>query len=661
MLSNTPSPASGTKETWTLTYNITQADIDAGLSFAVDAPTSGHHGNASVDNLIISQTTVNNAGSVTEIADGVIGENTDILSDSGTLDFGDVDLSDSHTVSVSSNGTGYLGAMNAVVSDAATGDGAGELTWTYAVADSAVDYLAAGEILTQSYDVTVDDGAGGSVTETVTVTLLGSNDAVDDSFSGDEDTQISGNVLTDDGIDTDVDGDTLAVTAETVTSANGGTVVITSDGAFTYDPVANFFGSDSFSYTVTDGNGGSDTATVTVNVADVPDSSSVTTQALFIGNYGGGATGAVVITSFVDSNGDGMPDTPLDPDSNTTLAADANNDYGSAYGDLDGDGDIDLVVASHNQVTMYFNEGDTNGDGSPEFYSLVLSSPDVYSGTNDVAVADFDGNGIDDVIVSGYSGASRVFFGQGDVNNDGTITRSDYATPISLTNAAGYNYGITTADLNGDGNQDIIKANWSSGPIEIHYGDGAGGFSHDIIEDAYDEYTLGVDVGDVNGDGRNDILAARWSNQNDIVYYNQGDTDGDGSDEFIGQVVHSGGYNLEGELFDLDDDGDLDIVFSSYSDATPVVLVNDGVGGFTEIAMPSAGASASGSYGIGVGDIDNDGDIDIIQTNTNGVHDVFLNQGGTDGALWFTNTTLTSTPSSWDATFINLTDDFVFV
>jgi hypothetical protein len=95
-------------------------------------------------------------------------------------------------------------------------------------------------------------------TGTANITVNAVNDgpvAADDTFAGDEDTPISGNVLADNGlgVDTDIDGDSLSVVAEVITTANGGTVTLLSDGSFTYDPAENYSGPDGFSYIVTDG------------------------------------------------------------------------------------------------------------------------------------------------------------------------------------------------------------------------------------------------------------------------------------------------------------------------------------------------------------------------------------------------------------------------
>jgi CshA-type fibril repeat protein len=69
--------------------------------------------------------------------------------------------------------------------------------------------------------------------------------------------------------DTDLDGDTLSVQA--VTQPENGTVVINPDGTVTYTPNPDYNGEDSFTYTLVDGNGGTDTATVNINVTPVND------------------------------------------------------------------------------------------------------------------------------------------------------------------------------------------------------------------------------------------------------------------------------------------------------------------------------------------------------------------------------------------------------
>jgi len=122
---------------------------------------------------------------------------------------------------------------------------------------------------TDSFEYTITDGNGGFDTAIVTVTIGGTNDApvaVDDAASTDEDTPVVIAVL---GNDSDPDNDPLTIT-ETTTPENG-SVVINEDGTITYTPNPDFNGTDSFEYTITDGNGGFDTAIVTVTIGGTND------------------------------------------------------------------------------------------------------------------------------------------------------------------------------------------------------------------------------------------------------------------------------------------------------------------------------------------------------------------------------------------------------
>ncbi|MBN2270186.1 MAG: tandem-95 repeat protein [Sedimentisphaerales bacterium] len=120
---------------------------------------------------------------------------------------------------------------------------------------------------TFSYTLT-DSTAGDERSATVTVTVNPVNDdpvAADDTAATDEDTPVTIDVL---GNDTDVDGDPLSVISVTQ-PANGSVVNNGSDVSYT--PNADFFGSDSFTYTAGDGNGGSALATVNVTVNPIND------------------------------------------------------------------------------------------------------------------------------------------------------------------------------------------------------------------------------------------------------------------------------------------------------------------------------------------------------------------------------------------------------
>jgi VCBS repeat-containing protein len=125
----------------------------------------------------------------------------------------------------------------------------------------------------------VSDGNGGTAQASVTITIYALNDTpipVSDSYSVDENSSIDVSLSL--GLianDTDLDGDTLTVDTTPVVDVSNGTLVLSSDGTFTYTPYTNYYGSDSFTYRVTDGNGGAATTTVSITVTEVPNQAPV--------------------------------------------------------------------------------------------------------------------------------------------------------------------------------------------------------------------------------------------------------------------------------------------------------------------------------------------------------------------------------------------------
>lgn len=114
-----------------------------------------------------------------------------------------------------------------------------------------------------SFTYTIEDGFGGTDTATVTVRVQNPNVApvaVDDDAQAEQDASVSISVLDN---DSDADGDTLSIT-EVSTPANGSAVI--SGSSIVYTPAPGFSGNDSFTYTISDGMGGTATAQVVINV-----------------------------------------------------------------------------------------------------------------------------------------------------------------------------------------------------------------------------------------------------------------------------------------------------------------------------------------------------------------------------------------------------------
>lgn len=124
--------------------------------------------------------------------------------------------------------------------------------------------------------VTVTDQYGNYTTQLLSVSVNNVNEAVtavDDTISAVEDTVISSTIDLD-ANDYDVDGDNLTVVAGEFTTQEGGNILINTDGSYTYTPPANFNGTDSVNYTVTDGEF-TDVGLLTINVGAVNDATQI--------------------------------------------------------------------------------------------------------------------------------------------------------------------------------------------------------------------------------------------------------------------------------------------------------------------------------------------------------------------------------------------------
>ncbi|MDH3535026.1 MAG: retention module-containing protein, partial [Gammaproteobacteria bacterium] len=205
-----------------------------------------------VGTLTINVTAVNDAP--VAVDDAVTATEDTPFSSTVDLDFNDTDLDGD--------------ALSVVAGTFATAQG-GSIT---IAADGSYTYTPAANFNgTDTVDYTVTDG---SLTDigTLTINVTAVNDApvaVDDAVTATEDTPFN-SVIELDANDTDLDGDTLSVVAGTFATAQGGSITIAADGSYTYTPAANFNGTDTVDYTVTDGNL-TDVGTLTINVTAVND------------------------------------------------------------------------------------------------------------------------------------------------------------------------------------------------------------------------------------------------------------------------------------------------------------------------------------------------------------------------------------------------------
>jgi VCBS repeat-containing protein len=151
---------------------------------------------------------------------------------------------------------------------------------------------------TDSFTYQASDGTNLSNIATATITITAVNDAPTpnaDSFSTDEDTALSGNVLAN---DVDVEGD--AMTASLVSGPAHGSLTFNADGSFSYTPTANYNGPDSFTYRVGDGTATSAPTTASITVKPVNDAPVAVQDPTYTATNGGLLGG--VLTAVASGN-----------------------------------------------------------------------------------------------------------------------------------------------------------------------------------------------------------------------------------------------------------------------------------------------------------------------------------------------------------------------
>jgi len=231
-----------------------------------------------------------------------------------------------------------------------------------------------------SFTYTINDGRGGTDTATVNVTVTSVPDdpvAVNDTATTEEDTAFDVMVLDN---DYDADDDTLSVVSVTQPS-NG--VVVNNGSSVTYTPNAGYIGNDLFTYTVSDGNGGTDTGNVSINVSAANSDVALYVYDIRFESKRGNKDWRAVFEIRSDSNADGQGGAADAVASGVTITVEF---AGQTYtGTTDADGvfrtswikdlssgshyaeAVDLVLANcfWNPLTLDL-EDDLDGDGLPD-------------------------------------------------------------------------------------------------------------------------------------------------------------------------------------------------------------------------------------------------------------------------------------------------------
>ncbi|MBN1315138.1 MAG: VCBS repeat-containing protein, partial [Anaerolineales bacterium] len=273
-----------------------------------------------------------------------------------------------------------------------------------------------------------------------------------------------------------------------------------------------------------------------------------------------------------------------------------------SLGDMDQDGDLDAVVTNNVTDTIWLNDGD--GNMTPHLFTPEFDTGEGY----DNVLGDIDGDGDLDVIVARNDDGNAVWV------NDGKGNLSQHSTPAF---GPGDSFDIEIGDVDNDGDLDVLVAYTDLQSNTVWENDGLGNFK--ILNAFGTAFCNGLAVGDLDGDGDLDAVAV-YNGDTASVWLNGGS--GIFSPHPITPTFGDGGNEVT--LGDIDGDGDLDAVLPRFNQLSQTVWLNDGAGNFTPSHFDEFGAGYT--MQVALGDLDGDGDLDAVLTdNSNLDTSIWLN------------------------------------
>jgi len=282
-----------------------------------------------------------------------------------------------------------------------------------------------------------------------------------------------------------------------------------------------------------------------------------------------------------------------------------------SLGDIDGDGDLDVILAKGRHWPLVDLVLRNDGRGHLSTEKLSETADRTYS----AALADLDGDGDLDIAVSNDRPDKKLIY-----MNDGkgrfTLT-SEFGDPAWSTRY------ITVADLNGDQRPDILVANRSSKPELPRpsfycLNDGKGAFPK-CTQLPTQSATIIV-AADLGGDGFVDLLIPHRDGGQSLVFWN------DGKANFSAPMAFGPEQSSirAAAAADIDGDGKLDVVLG---DEKGGVRIMPNLGKRTFGPPIPLGAKSASPYSIGVADMNRDGKLDVVVGNFEAPGSVFFNAG----------------------------------
>jgi len=339
---------------------------------------------------------------------------------------------------------------------------------------------------------------------------------------------------------------------------------------------------------------------------------------------------------------------------------------GVCYGDLDNDGDADLLVLGNAEADRLF---ENLGDGT---FQEITGPSGVGGGgltSSSCSVGDVDGDGLLDIAIGhtfNWDNQIPIFLEPFALNqsnrllrNTGGLVFQDISAASGITavhaglppgappNAGTITWAITLVDIDQDGDLDLVHADDQAavpasfqggidrGYLQVFLNDGSGAFTNATYSHGLGlpGSWMGLAFADLDGDGRLDLFGSNTGNHAVVVFtgmaFNLADSRWflqQAAGSFVDANALGGTFNTPfgwgAAAADYDNDGDADLMmhggldFGPFVQSTPgVILANDGAGTFHRDAVALAGSTDHNRrnvHGMAVGDLDGNGFTDIV-------------------------------------------------
>ena len=345
---------------------------------------------------------------------------------------------------------------------------------------------------------------------------------------------------------------------------------------------------------------------------------------IFANGGGFGSPTTVQRQRIYINNGNGV----FTDESNTRLGAFAGRCRGVELGDIDNDGDLDIIFAQdfEAQPTLFVN------DGAGFFTNVTVAQlPQINLSSSRAQFGDIDNDGDLDIYITSGTGNRfgcdqyRVWVNDGaGFYTDETLTRHPIGNVCSNTDCI-------FADIDNDFDLDVKTASTGNNNSRLYRNDGTGVFTLDATVPA-DANCYSYDFCDIDGDGDLDLLGVNGAigSAAELLLKN----DGNGNFTNVSSQIspNPSQDDNDSKFFDYDDDGDLDMLIGRLGSGGEKIYNNDGAGNFTQVTGLITVISDS-TLDIMVADLDNDGDLDIVTAqgeSGNFQNRIYINNGPAD-------------------------------